>query len=69
MGGLRKGAFPTESKGGSPDAWPQGEQVCALASNSEEKAISWLFLKEERDFDSTAPEKLHCLVRCSFTSI
>lgn len=35
----------------------------------EEKAISCLILKEERDFDSTAWEKLHCLVHYSFNSI
>lgn len=33
-GGTVKRASPTVGKGGSPDAWPQGEQVSALASNS-----------------------------------
>lgn len=32
-----------------------------LHQTVEEKAVSWLFLREDRDFDSTALEKLHCL--------
>lgn len=48
--GTAKGGIAHRGKGSSPDAWLQGEQVCALASNSGGKSYFLVLVKEREEF-------------------